>query len=123
MFEKSKKDKGNYVDSLGKTNRIVEGTEITGDIEAIADLRIDGVLKGNLKVNGRVVIGPGSKVFGDIQCENCDIEGVVEGKVNVIDLVHIKATGRLKGELTVGRLAVEPGALLEASCQMLGEKQ
>ncbi|MDR0229258.1 MAG: polymer-forming cytoskeletal protein [Flavobacteriaceae bacterium] len=120
MFEKSKKEKANYVDSLGKTNRIVEGTVITGNIEAVADLRIDGILNGNLKVNGRVVIGPGSKVIGDIECENCDIEGVVEGKVSVTDLLHIKATGTLKGELTVGRLAVEPGALLAAGCQMVG---
>lgn len=122
MFDKAKKKEVNYVDSLGKTNRIVEGTVIHGNIEAIADLRIDGHLIGNLAVKGRVVIGPGSSVIGDITCENCDVEGVVEGKVNVIDLLHLKANASLKGEIIVGRLAVEPGAVLEVNCQMVGTK-
>ena len=38
MFEKVK----NQDHLLGKTNRIVEGTIITGDISTLADFRLDG---------------------------------------------------------------------------------
>jgi cytoskeletal protein CcmA (bactofilin family) len=118
MFEKSKK--ANYVDSLGRTNRIVEGTVIKGNIEAVADLRLDGILEGDLIVKGRVVLGPTAKVIGNIECENSDIEGVVEGKIKVSDLLHLKSSALIKGELTVGRLSVEPGAKIEVNCQMRG---
>lgn len=121
MFEKSKK--ANYVDSLGKTNRIVEGTVIKGNIEADADFRLDGFLEGNLIVKGRVVLGPTAKVTGNIECENSDIEGIVEGKIKVSDLLHLKAGALVKGEITVGRLSVEPGAKIEVNCQMRGAEQ
>jgi cytoskeletal protein CcmA (bactofilin family) len=42
MFNKQKP----YTDLLGKTNRIVEGTIIKGDIVS-ADFRLDGELIGN----------------------------------------------------------------------------
>ena len=52
MFEKVK----NQDHLLGKTNRIVEGTIITGDISTLADFRLDGKLKGNFTSEGKIVI-------------------------------------------------------------------
>ena len=62
MFEKVK----NQDHLLGKTNRIVEGTTITGDITTLADFRLDGKLKGNFTSEGKIVIGPTGEVIGDI---------------------------------------------------------
>ena len=45
MFDKKKKQP--YTDLLGKTNRIVEATQIKGDIFSPADFRLDGELLGN----------------------------------------------------------------------------
>ena len=65
MFEKSPKS---YTDLLGKTNRIVEGTTIQGDIISPADFRLDGHLVGNFQSKGKIVIGPAGSVKGDIIC-------------------------------------------------------
>ena len=54
MFEKVK----NQDHLLGKTNRIVDGTTITGDITTFADFRLDGKLKGNFTSEGKIVIPP-----------------------------------------------------------------
>lgn len=115
MFQKSK---NGPIDQLGRTNRIIEDTIIKGDLEAVTDLRLDGVLHGNLKVAGRVVVGPKAKVIGNIECENADIEGYVEGVMNVSDLLHLTETAYVKGDLFVGRLSVVPGAKIEAKCDM-----
>ncbi len=115
MFQKSK---NGPIDQFGRTNRIIEDTIIKGDLEAVTDLRLDGVLHGNLKVQGRVVVGPKAKVIGNIECENADIEGYVEGVMNVSDLLHITDTAYVKGDLFVGRLSVVPGARIEAKCDM-----
>jgi len=121
MFEKSKKKpKGTGLDLLGQTNRIVEGTTIKGDIEAIADIRIDGVIQGNVVVKGRLVLGPVAMIKGNISCENCEIEGEIEGDIVVNDLLTVKAAARIKGNIKVGRLAVEPGAKIDVKCQMVG---
>lgn len=115
MFDKKEKP---YTDLLGKTNRIVEATTITGDIISKADFRLDGNLIGNFQSEGKIVIGPLGSVKGDITCKNADIEGKFEGKIQVAELLSIKATAHINGEVIVGKLSVEPGADFTASCTM-----
>ena len=62
-------------DLLGKTNRIVEQTVITGNIICTADLRLDGELIGDINCKGKIVLGPKSKVEGNITCKNIEISG------------------------------------------------
>lgn len=115
MFEKSTKS---YTELLGKTNRIVEATTIKGDIESIADFRLDGHLIGNFTSKGKLVIGPAGSVTGDISCQNVDVEGVVKGKIMVQDILSVKNKASIHGEVTCGKLSVEPGADFSASCIM-----
>ncbi len=115
MFDK--KDKP-YTDLLGKTNRIVEATTITGNIISKADFRLDGELIGNFQSEGKIVIGPAGKVKGDIICKNADIEGTFEGKIQVSELLNIKATATIQGEVICTKLSVEPDALFTATCRM-----
>lgn len=116
MFNK-KKEKP-YTDLLGKTNRIVEGTIIKGDILSKADFRLDGELIGNFQSTGKLVIGPTGSVTGDISCNNADIEGKFNGNIKVVELLNIKSKASIYGEVAVGKLAVEPGADFSASCTM-----
>ena len=101
-----------------KTNRIVEGTQITGNIESATDFRIDGVLTGNYYSKAKLVIGNEGKVKGDIVCQNLDIEGKFEGKIQVVETLNLKAKAIVKGEVICGKLAVEPGAEFTGSCTM-----
>ncbi|MET0759564.1 MAG: polymer-forming cytoskeletal protein [Flavobacterium sp.] len=115
MFEKSPKS---YTDLLGKTNRIVEGTTINGDIISPADFRLDGHLIGNFQSKGKIVIGPAGSVKGDIICKNADIEGKIEGKIEVIEILNVKSKSSIHGEVICGKLSVEPGADFSATCAM-----
>ncbi|MFB3386183.1 polymer-forming cytoskeletal protein [Flavobacterium sp. LAR06] len=116
MFEKAKK---NGTELLGKTNRIVEGTSIIGDIVSKADFRLDGELIGNFTSQGKLVIGPSGIVKGEIICHNADIEGEFQGKLKVLEVLNIKATAHIQGEVLVGKLSIEPGAEFTATCSML----
>ncbi|HJY12776.1 MAG TPA: polymer-forming cytoskeletal protein [Flavobacterium sp.] len=116
MFEKAKKS---GTELLGKTNRIVEGTSIIGDIVSKADFRLDGELIGNFTSQGKLVIGPSGIVKGEIICHNADIEGEFQGKLKVLEILNIKATAHIHGEVLVGKLSIEPGAEFTATCSML----
>jgi cytoskeletal protein CcmA (bactofilin family) len=116
MFDKKPKS---LTDVLGKTNRIVEGTIIKGDIISPADFRLDGELIGNFTSNGKLVIGPVGSVKGDIICINADIEGKFEGKIKVEDTLNIKESANIIGEVIIGKLSVEPGAAFNATCVMV----
>lgn len=115
MFNKKPKP---YTELLGKTNRIVEGTIITGDIISQADFRLDGELTGNFHSTGKLVVGPTGSVVGDIICNNADIEGRVNGNIQVTEVLNVKLKACIHGEVTVGKLSVEPGADFSASCIM-----
>ena len=115
MFDRKPKS---YTDLLGKTNRIVEGTGLKGDIISHADFRLDGELIGNFRSNGKLVIGPAGNVKGDIICRTADIEGRFHGKIQVAEVRNDKAKAMIHGEVVCAKLSVEPGAEFSASCFM-----
>jgi len=101
-------------------NTITSGTEIVGDINSQGDLRLDGFLKGNLNIKGRVVIGKTGKVLGTITCKNAEINGNVEGKIYVSELLSITETAIVKGDIIINKLNIQPGCKFTGTCSMDG---
>jgi cytoskeletal protein CcmA (bactofilin family) len=99
-------------------NLISNGTDITGDINSNGDIRIDGSLKGNLSTKGKVVIGPTGKVNGEIICKNSEISGIIEGKITVAQLLSLKASSKIIGDIATSKLSIEPGAVFSGNCKM-----
>ena len=95
------------------------GTEIEGEINTNGDLRIDGQLKGKLTCKGKLVIGPTGIVEGEIECRNGDFSGVVKATINVTELLVLKGTVKVTGDITVGKIAIEPGATYDGKCTMV----
>lgn len=102
-------------------NTITVGTEITGDIVSNGDIRLDGVLNGNLTAKGKLVIGESGRVKGLVTCKNSDIYGYVEGRINVTELLSLKSTCEIIGDITSNRLAIEPGCKFTGNCKMTDE--
>ncbi len=99
-------------------NLIGTGTEIKGNVKSSGDIRIDGYLNGNLNTKGKLVIGESGKVKGEVFCKSSDIEGTIEGKVNVAELLTLKTSARVNGDIKTGRLAIEPGFAFTGNCIM-----
>ncbi len=104
-------------------NLIGVGTEIRGDISSNGDIRIDGILQGNLKTKGKVVIGETGSVKGEIKCKNSDVEGSIEGKIHVSELLSLKATSNLNGDIIARKLAIEPGSKFTGNCKMTSDTE
>ena len=99
-------------------NLLSNGTEITGDIKSNGDIRIDGLLAGNLTTKGKVVIGPTGKVKGEVYCKNSEVSGVVEGRICVSQLLTLKADCKISGDIVTFKLSIEPGAKFTGNCKM-----
>ncbi|MCK4853569.1 MAG: polymer-forming cytoskeletal protein [Bacteroidales bacterium] len=99
-------------------NIIGIGTHINGDVKSNSDIRIDGSLTGKLITKGKVVIGESGKVNGEINCKNSDVEGSIEGKIVVAELLSLKTKARIKGDIIAAKLAIEPGCQFSGNCDM-----
>ena len=97
-------------------NLISNGTEITGEVRSQGDVRIDGVLNGNLSTKGKVVIGNTGKVKGEVNCKNSEVSGVIEGKIKVSQLLTLKIASRINGDIITNKLSIEPGASFTGRC-------
>jgi cytoskeletal protein CcmA (bactofilin family) len=99
-------------------NLISQGTEITGDVKSTGDVRIDGVLNGNMVTKGKVVIGPTGRVKGEVECKNSEVSGLIEGKITVTQLLILKASSKINGTIVTDKLSIEPGAIFTGNCSM-----
>jgi cytoskeletal protein CcmA (bactofilin family) len=99
-------------------NLIGNGTIIKGDIRANGDMRIDGTLTGSVRTKGKLVIGATGAIEGEIVCQSADFSGSIKANITVTDLMVLKATANVIGEIKVGKLAIEPGARFSGHCTM-----
>lgn len=104
-------------------NLIGFGTEIHGDVTCNGDLRIDGILIGNIVAKGKIVIGETGKIKGEISCKNSDVSGFIDGKITVSELLSLKSSSKVLGDIFTSRLAIEPGSKFTGYCNMSNENE
>ena len=109
-------------DASAEHNRIVEGTQIQGNIHSPGDIRIDGHVKGNLSVGGKLVVGPTGAVDGEVRAQEASLAGRVMGKVEIKGLTSLLQSANVQADLNTGQLAVESGAHFTGTCVMANRK-
>ena len=105
-------------ETTASVNMIGAGTIITGDIISKGDIRIDGTLKGSVNTEGRVVLGCEGIIEGHVICTNADVSGTIKAKITVSQLLSLKTTAKLNGDIITNKLSIEPGAAFSGSCSM-----
>lgn len=93
-------------------NKIINGTIFNGDITSNGDFRIDGSLQGSLTGKGKLVVGPTGTIDGEIKCKNAEIFGKVTAKIYVDELLSLRSSAELSGEIVYNKIAIEAGAKL-----------
>ena len=99
-------------------NAITAESKIIGTIVANNDIRIDGTVEGDIQCRGKVVIGEKGFVHGNIQCTNAEVQGRIEGKVEALQTLALRASANIQGDVVTQSLIVEPNAIFCGTCQM-----
>jgi cytoskeletal protein CcmA (bactofilin family) len=87
-------------------------TELNGDLETDGFTRVDGNIRGNLTVKGRVVIGEGARMRSNISGTVVTIGGVVQGNVLASERLTILATALVLGDIITRRIQADEGCLI-----------
>ena len=102
----------------GSASIIASGTSMKGDLNSNGDIRIDGILTGNIHCSAKVVIGANGVVEGDIVGLQADIMGKVTGAIRVKELLQLKGGSTVTGNLYAAKLQIETNANFNGQCHM-----
>lgn len=106
------------MESPDRLNVIVEGSKVLGDMITESNLRIDGEVIGNVTVASKIVIGKTGHIKGNLTCGSADVEGRIEGTLKVDDLLSLRSSALIEGEITTAKLQIEEGANFSGNCIM-----
>ena len=116
MFNKD--DKRAEAVQSNTSNIISRGTIMEGNIKTPGNLRIEGRVIGNLITKSKAALAQSSYVDGNILAKNAEIAGEVKGKVEVSEMLILKPTCIIHGEIITNKLIVESGATFNGGCTM-----
>ncbi|MCL2603424.1 MAG: polymer-forming cytoskeletal protein [Defluviitaleaceae bacterium] len=80
-------------------------------------MRLDGVIQGNLELDGVLNLGESGRVEGDIVAESARIAGAVYGSIQCRYALHLTATAEVTGDILTETLIIDKGAILHGRCQ------
>lgn len=110
MIGNKKSPMGMDAPNTDAVNRIVEGTKFEGNITSMSNMRVDGSFEGDIVTKGRLVVGPKGTIKGNVSCAHCEVEGIMEGRIEVAELMALKSSAKVAGTIYYGQLSVEAGA-------------
>jgi cytoskeletal protein CcmA (bactofilin family) len=108
----------------GGTNVVNLGPRdsLNGRLDVQGDLKVAGNVEGELKASGDITVAEGAAIQASIEGANVNVRGQVTGNVTAKKRLTLGGSGRLNGDVKVGRLTVEDGATLNGTVTMQSEK-
>jgi cytoskeletal protein CcmA (bactofilin family) len=108
----------------GGTNVVNLGPRdvLQGRLDVQGDLKVGGQVEGELKASGDVTVDAGATIQASIEGQTVSVRGNVSGNVTARRRLTLGGSGRLIGDVRVGRLTVEDGATLNGNVTMTSEK-
>src|SRR5437867_4303143 len=95
---------------------IGKSVSIKGELTGDEDLTIEGRVEGKIALKDHnLVIGPHGKIKGQIDAKNVVVMGKIVGNISAAELVEIKATGSVAGDIKSSRISIEEGAYFKGS--------
>lgn len=101
------------IDSL-----LSQGVQITGNVNSVGSMRIDGQVEGKLDIKGDLVIGEQGRVKGEVRAKNLKLAGRIEGNAIAAERFDLTSTGIMMGDIQCTILTIDEGGTLEGTTHM-----
>ena len=91
---------------------------VIGDLETEGVVRIEGRVRGNVKVGSQILVAQGATIEGDLHTQEAVIAGTVTGAIHASDRVELQATAVVAGDIHTARIAIVEGAKVAGEVKM-----
>ena len=93
------------------------GTKVSGKLHFECPARIDGNVDGEIE-GKEITIGESAVVRARVRADSIVVFGKVNGEVTATQLIEIRSTGKIIGNIKALKLVVHDGAIFEGDCSM-----
>lgn len=97
---------------------IASDMTVIGDLETEGVVRIEGRVKGTVRVGGQVLVAAGAVIEGDLHTQEAVVAGQVSGAIMARERVELQATAVVAGDIHTPRIAVVEGARVSGEVKM-----
>lgn len=108
--------------NVNDISRISRGVIIKGDMSSATDIRIDGHIEGTIYSRGKIVVGETAVLSGTLICANADLWGKMDGDIYAKDVLSLKSSAIVNGNIHMRRFQVEMGAQINGNCKTTTEE-
>lgn len=116
-FERKREDSGEW------TGFLEQGVKLEGRLESTGTFRLDSSMKGTLVSSETLILGEHATVEGQIDGNYVIIGGRFDGIIKAKGKIEIQTKAIVTGEIHTPCLIIEPGAVFDGRCHMLGATQ
>jgi len=108
--------KANKIDSRIDT-LVGEDAVISGDIVFSGGLRVDGVIRGNVREQegseSTIILSENGRIEGEVKTTKIVLNGVVVGPVRASQFIELQTKARITGDLHYQSLEMHMGAVID----------
>jgi cytoskeletal protein CcmA (bactofilin family) len=97
---------------------IDQGVKITGELEFLNTLRIDGNFVGKIRSKEMLIVGERGVLDGEIEVGTLIVSGTVKGKIRAKDKLEIQRSGKVYADISAGSLLIVEGGVFQGNCEM-----
>jgi cytoskeletal protein CcmA (bactofilin family) len=91
-----------------------------GNFQSQQDLRVEGILKGNVSCDGILFVAEGAAVTATVDAEHVTVAGDLSGEIRCRGRLQILPSGRVRAKVSTGSLVIQEGAVYEGQLEMAG---
>lgn len=98
-------------------------TEFEGTLQFKEGLKIEGRFKGDITSEGYLIIGKTGEVTAEINVGSIIVEGKVTGNIIADDLVELRSSAQMRGDITAAKMKIEEGVLFVGKSDVQPQNQ
>jgi cytoskeletal protein CcmA (bactofilin family) len=101
---------------------IASDMTVIGDLETEGVVRVEGRVKGTVRVGAQVLVAAGAVIEGDLHTQEAVIAGQVNGAIHARERVELQATAMVEGDILTPRISIIEGARVTGEVKMDSSK-
>ena len=106
-------------DAERRTLIVGRGISLQGNVQDAERLVVEGTIEATMINAAELVIASGGMFKGEVQVDDAEVAGTIDGTLTVRNTLVVRASGKLLGTARCRRLQVEDGGQITGRIEML----